>query len=209
MELLLRHNNKKLITHVNRLKPYFVQSPAAVSSPDFFSAQKDATPPPPVQTQRETEFKKIFPYEDKILEEVNSTDPSPPVQRFPRQTSHRQLAQSSLSSVYGDMPEVTYTDPSPSHQLTFADVVNCPRQRLSLSSLASTCFSLPSDVVASRMRSRSCRTIATAARCSASHAKNCHHASSASTHTKDTKMSPRGHSRRGRGNWITTSKIRG
>ncbi len=25
VELLLRHNNEKLITHVNRLKPYFVQ----------------------------------------------------------------------------------------------------------------------------------------------------------------------------------------
>jgi hypothetical protein len=40
VELLLRHNNKKLITHVNRLKPYFVQKPAAVSAPDFFPAEK-------------------------------------------------------------------------------------------------------------------------------------------------------------------------
>ncbi len=41
VELLLRHNNKKLIAHVNRLKLYFVQSPAAVSSSDFFPAQKE------------------------------------------------------------------------------------------------------------------------------------------------------------------------
>jgi hypothetical protein len=46
VELLLRHNNKKLITHVNRIKPYFVQKPAAVTSPDFFPAEKPATPPP-------------------------------------------------------------------------------------------------------------------------------------------------------------------
>ncbi len=31
VELLLRHSNKKLITHVNRLKPYFLQKSAAVS----------------------------------------------------------------------------------------------------------------------------------------------------------------------------------
>ncbi len=62
---------------------------------------------------------------------------------------------SSLSSDYGDLPEVTRTDPSPSHQLTYADVVNRPRQRLSLSSSASTHLSLPSDGVASGTRSRS------------------------------------------------------
>ncbi len=152
-ELLLRHNNKKLITHMNRLKPFFVQSPAAVSSPDFFPAQKDATPP--VQTQKETELKNFFPYDDKIFEEVNSTDPSPPTQRFLRQNSCRHPTPSSLSSVYDDMLEVTCTDPSPSHQLTYADVVHHPRQRLSSSSSSSICLSIPSDGVALCTRSRS------------------------------------------------------
>ena len=49
VELLLRHNNKKLIAHVNRLKPYFVPKSAAVESPDFFPAQKLAPSPPPLQ----------------------------------------------------------------------------------------------------------------------------------------------------------------
>ncbi len=59
VETLLRHNNKKLITHVNRLKPYFVQSPSAVSSPDFFPAQKDAnetTPKPKIFTPTMMKF---------------------------------------------------------------------------------------------------------------------------------------------------------
>ncbi len=132
VELLLRHNNKKLITRMNRLKPYFVQLPAAVSSPDFFPAQKEATPPP-VPPQKETEFEKIFPYADEILEEVNYMDPSPPA-RFPRQNSRHHRTASSSSSTYGDMPKVTRTDPSPSHQLTYANVVNRPRQRFSSSS---------------------------------------------------------------------------
>ncbi len=68
VEILLRHNNKKLITHVNRLKPYFVQSPSAVSSPDFFPAQKDATPPP--TQQQNVQLEKFYPYEDENLEEV-------------------------------------------------------------------------------------------------------------------------------------------
>ncbi len=97
MELLLRHNNKKLITHMNRLKPYFVQSPAAVSSPNFFPVQKDATPP--VQMQKETEFKIFFPYEDKILEEVNYPDPSPPTQPFRHQNSRRHRTTSSSHNV--------------------------------------------------------------------------------------------------------------
>jgi hypothetical protein len=151
IELLLRHNNKKLITHVNRLKPYFVQSPAAVSSPDFFPLQKEATPPP-VPQQKETEFEKFFPYEDEILEEVNYPPPSPPT-RLPRENLRHHRTTSSSSSVYGDIPEVTRTDPSPSHQLTYADVANRPRQHLSSSSSASTCLSLPSNGVALRTRS--------------------------------------------------------
>ncbi len=157
MELLLRHNNKKLIAHVNRLKPYFVQSPGAVSSPDFFPVQKDATPHTPVPTQIETEFENFFPYEDEILDkEVNYSDPSPSTQRFPCQNSRPHRTPSSSSSAYGDMPEVTHTNPSPSHQLTYADVVHRPRQRLSSSSSASTHLSLPSDGIASRTRSSSC-----------------------------------------------------
>ncbi len=76
VEILLRHNNKKLITHVNRLKPYFVQSPSAVSSPDFFPEQKAATPPP-MQQQNKAQLKNFYPYKDEILEEVSHTDPSP------------------------------------------------------------------------------------------------------------------------------------
>jgi hypothetical protein len=152
VELLLRHNNKKLITHMNRLKPYFVQSPAAVSSPDFFPAQKEATPPP-APPQKET-FDNFFPYENEVLEEVNCSDPSPPIY-FPRQNLRRLRTASSSSSTYMDTPEVTRTDPSPSHQLTYADVVHRPRQRLSSSSSASSRLSLPSDGVASQTRSRS------------------------------------------------------
>jgi hypothetical protein len=76
VEILLRHNNKKLITHVNHLKPYFVQSPSTVSSPDFFPAQKDATPPPVAQ-QTKPQLENFYPYEDEILEEVIHSDPSP------------------------------------------------------------------------------------------------------------------------------------
>jgi hypothetical protein len=153
VELLLRHNNKKLITHMKRLKPYFVQSPAAVSSPDFFPAQKEATPPP-VPPQKETELENFFPYENEILEEVTSTRPSPPTRPVHQNSRHHRTASSS-SSAYSDMPEVIGTDPSPSHQLTYADVVNRPRQRFSSSSSASTRLSLPSDGIASRTCSRS------------------------------------------------------
>ncbi len=138
---------------MNRLKPYFVQSPAAVSSPDFFPAQKEATPPP-VPPQTETEFENFFPYKNEILEEVNITQPSPPTHTIHQNLRHRRTASSS-SSAYGDMPEVNHTDPSPS-QLTYADVANRPRQRFSSSSSTSTRLSLPSDGIASRTRSRSC-----------------------------------------------------
>jgi hypothetical protein len=148
VKILLRHNNKKLITHVNRLKPYFVQSPSAISSPDFFPAQKDATPPPVAQ-QNDAQTENFYPYDDEILEEVSRTDPSPPTRTS--QTSQRRRTTSSSSSVYDDQ-EVKCSDPSPSHQLTYADVVHRPRQRLSSSS--STRSSLPPDSVATRTRSR-------------------------------------------------------
>jgi hypothetical protein len=64
-KILLQHNNKKLITHVNRLKPYFVQSPSAVSSPDFFPAQKAATPPPVAQ-QNEAQLENFTPTKMKF-----------------------------------------------------------------------------------------------------------------------------------------------
>jgi len=179
VEILLRRNNKKLITHVNRLKPYFVQSPSAVSSPDFFPAQKDATPPP-VQQQNEAQGENVYPYEDEILEEVTRTDPSPPnritgnlrpqtssssssindnleVNRSDpsppnRITENLRRCTSSSSSVYNNL-EVNRSDPSPPHQLTYADIANRPRQRLSSSSSARS--SLPSDGVASQTRSHS------------------------------------------------------
>ncbi len=148
VEILMRHNNKKLITHVNRLKPYFVQSPSAVSSPDFFPAQKDATPPPVAQ-RKDAQTENFYPYNDEIVKEVIHTDPSPPTRIT--QTSQRRRTTSSSSSVYDDQ-EVNRSDPSPSHQLTYADVVHRPRQRLSSS--LSTRSSLPPDSVASRTRSR-------------------------------------------------------
>jgi hypothetical protein len=55
IDLLLWHNNKKLITHVNRLKPYIVPKSAAVTSPDFFPAEKPATPPPVAVQEDATE----------------------------------------------------------------------------------------------------------------------------------------------------------
>jgi hypothetical protein len=110
-----------------------------------------------VPTQKETEFEIFFPYDDELLDrEVNYPDPSPPTQQFSRHRSRRHRTMSSSSSAYGDMPEATCTDPSPVHQLTYADVVNRPRQCLSFSSSASTRLSLPSDGVASHTRSRSC-----------------------------------------------------
>jgi hypothetical protein len=143
VEILLRHNNKKLITHVNRLKPYFVQSPSAVSSPDFFPAQKVATPPP-VQKQNDVQLENFYPYDDEIFEEVTHTDPSPAVRAAP--SLPRRRTASTSSSVY-DYPEVNRPHPSPSPQLTYADVANRPRSRFSSSSSAT-------ESVASRTRSR-------------------------------------------------------
>jgi len=57
VELLLRHNNKKLITHVNRLKPYFVPKPAAVQHPTFSLHKKS---PHPLQQCKKTTKWKIF-----------------------------------------------------------------------------------------------------------------------------------------------------
>jgi hypothetical protein len=72
VELLLRHNNKKLIVHVNRLKPYFVPKSAAVESPDFFPAQKSAPPPP---SSRQNVQQENFLPPDILQDEVTGTDP--------------------------------------------------------------------------------------------------------------------------------------
>jgi hypothetical protein len=152
VELLLQHNNKKLITHVNRLKPYFVQSPAAVPSPDFFPAKRAATPPPAPQQQKD-KFEKFFPYEnDQLLDSaVNYSDPSPPTNALPRQRSHH--CRTASSSSYGDMPEVSGTDPSPAFAPTFAQIATRPHRRLSLSSSSSSLLLSPGDNIASRTRS--------------------------------------------------------
>ncbi len=123
-----------------------MQSPSAVSLPDFFPEQKAATPPPVAQ-QNNARLENFYPYEDEILEEVTHTDPSPPTRMY---TPHRSRTTSSSSSAY-DTQDINRSDPSPSHQLTYADVVHRPRYRLSSSS--STRSSLPPDSVASQTRS--------------------------------------------------------
>jgi hypothetical protein len=51
VELLLRHNNKKLIAHVNRLKPYFVPKNAATS---HLISSPLKNPPHPLQLHNKT-----------------------------------------------------------------------------------------------------------------------------------------------------------
>jgi hypothetical protein len=155
VELLLQHNNKKLITHVNQLKPYFVQKPAAVSSPDFFPPEKVATPPPTVEQQNNDKEDfiedKFFPYKQEVIR----TDPSNfRTTRATRQHPHH-CTFSSSSSVYGDSPEVSVSDPSPAGQPTYAQVTTRPRKRLSSSSSMALHHSLPSNSIAARTRSRS------------------------------------------------------
>jgi hypothetical protein len=152
-ELLLRHNNKKLITHVNRLKPYFVQKPAAVCSPDFFPAEKPATPPPRAAQQQVDEEifidDEFFPYEQEVIR----TDPSNFRATRPTQQRPRRHTFSLSSSVYGDSSEVSTSDPSPDVQPTYAQIATRPRQRLSSSSSMSSQHLLPSDSIAARTRS--------------------------------------------------------
>jgi hypothetical protein len=153
VELLLCHNNKKLITHVNQLKPYFVQKPVATSSPDFFPADKSATPPPATaQQQADKEIfvdDEFFPYE----QEVTSTDPSTFRAARPTQQRPHRRTFSLSSSVYGDSPEVSVSDPSPAVQPTYAQITTRPCQRLSSSSSISSHHSLPSDSIAACTRS--------------------------------------------------------
>jgi len=122
VELLLRHNKKKLITHVNRLKPYFVQKPAAVTSPDFFPAEKSATPPPTaVHQQAEEDFflkENVYPWDT----EVTPTDPTPSTSASQR----RRRTFSSSSSVHDDLPEIIGTYPSPAPK-TYAQITRPQR----------------------------------------------------------------------------------
>ncbi len=123
-----------------------MQSPAAVSSPDIFPAKRAATPPP-ASHQQQDKFEIFFSYEDELLDsEVNDTDHSPPNQPLSLQRSHCHRTALSSSSAYGDMPEVTTSDPSPAAPLTYAQIAT---------PLTSTPFSLPSDGIALHMRSRS------------------------------------------------------
>jgi hypothetical protein len=147
VELLLRHNNKKLITHVNRLKPYFVQKPAAVTSPDFFPAAKATTPPPPelVQKSSSENFfdQELLPYH---IEEAENFPPAPAART-------RRASSTSTTSAADDAAVVIGHDPSPAN-LTYAQATRSRSRRSSTSSNSSQ-HSLPSDSVASRTRSRS------------------------------------------------------
>ncbi len=131
VELLLQHNNKKLITHVNPLKPYFVPKSAAVSSPDFFPAQKVATPPPAAPEKDEME---IFLHDNGYIErEVNDTDPYATENILPPHPRRRCTASSS-SLLYDD-----YTRPADlsSPMPTYAQIV-MHKQRARTSSSSSS-----------------------------------------------------------------------
>jgi len=140
VELLLRHNNKKLIVHVNRLKPYFVLKNAAVESPDFFPAQKGAPPPPPPQQNIHTD--NLLPYD----EEVTSPDPYTyeEIRRAPSPSP-------SIRSTHSQRAENFFDN-----QPTYAQIVTQPRRvRTSSSSSTTSARTQTTDSVASRTRSRS------------------------------------------------------
>jgi hypothetical protein len=142
---------QKLITHVNKLKPYFVQKPAAVTSPDFFPSEKPATPPPVAVQERADEI--FFPSYNSYpsYQEVTHTDPTPSrAASLPYQRYHRRCTLSSSSSLYGDSPEVSASDPSPAVTPTYVQVATHPCHHLSSSSSTSSCRSLPADGIASR-----------------------------------------------------------
>jgi hypothetical protein len=117
VELLLRHNNKKLITHVNRLKPYFVPKSTAVSSPNFFLAQKPATPPPAAQEIDNTE--NFLHDNGNIEKEVSDTDPYTAENILPPPSRGRRTASSS-SSLYNEHARpADLSSPTP----TYAQIV--------------------------------------------------------------------------------------
>ncbi len=83
LEIQLRHNNRKTVVHVNRLKPYFVASKNAAVFPDILPTEPMPTPSqPPADDQQFPEPKD---YSDAILpllpfnREVTRTLPSPSV----------------------------------------------------------------------------------------------------------------------------------
>jgi hypothetical protein len=156
VELLLQHNNKKLITHMNRLKPYFVPKSAAVTSPDFFLAEKSATPPPVAVQEDATEI--FFPYNDfyPLDSQVTSTNPIPSRSiQLLQQASRRRHTSLSSSFLYDDSPMVSASDPSPALSPTYAQIATCPLQRFSSLSSTSSHHSLPKDNIAAPTRSRS------------------------------------------------------
>ncbi len=128
--------------------------PAAVSSPDFFPAEADRPPPAPAQ---ENKFENFSPYEKYPLDwEVNDTDPSPSrAIALPHHCLHQCRTALLSSSLYGDMPEVSETDPSPAAVATYAQIATRPRRRVSSSSSSSSLLLPPTDSVASCTRSRS------------------------------------------------------
>jgi hypothetical protein len=132
-----------------------VQKPAAVSSPDFFPAEKFATHPPTAEQQNNDEEifieDEFFPYK----QEVTRTDPSNFKATRATQQRPRRRTFSLSSSVYGNSPEASAFDPSPAEQPTYAQITTCPHQRLSSSSSTASHHSLPSDSVAAHTRSRS------------------------------------------------------
>ncbi len=142
VKLLLRHNNKKLITHVNRLKPYFVPKSAAVSSPDFFPAQKAATPPPAAPENDEME---IFLHDNGYIErDVNDTDPYAAENILPPHPRRRHTASSS-SSLYDDYTRpADLSSPTP----TYAQIVT-HKQRARTSSSSSSASLWPPPTTAS------------------------------------------------------------
>ncbi len=140
VELLLRHNNKKLIVHVNRLKPYFVLKSAAVESPNFFPAQKLAPPPPTAQQNVPEEN---FLPSHILNEEVTSADPYTyaEARRTPSPTPSVRSTHSQ-QSVQSQAP-------------TYAQIVTQPRRaRTSSSSSQSLMRAPPADAIASQTRSR-------------------------------------------------------
>ncbi len=131
VELLLQHNNKKLISHVNWLKPYFVPKSAAVSSPDFFPAQKSPTPPPAAQENDEMEN---FLHDNGYIErEVTDTDPYATENILPP-PPRRPLTASSSSSLYDEYTRrADLSSPTP----TYAQIVT-HKQRVWTSSSSSS-----------------------------------------------------------------------
>ncbi len=140
LDLLLRHNNKKLIAHVNRLKPYFVPKSAAVESPGFFPAQKPAPPPP--APQQTAQMENLLPYDEEVI----SPDPYTyeETRRAPSPTPSVRSTHSHRAENFSNI------------QPTYAQIVTQPRRARTSSSSSSASVRAPlADSVASRTRSRS------------------------------------------------------